>query len=476
MMPPDRDTVPFTDDDDIVFADESGSEKDTLSVHSSHIEEARALSEVTWKIMIVDDEEEVHSVTRFALSNYSFHGKKLEFISAYSAEEARELLQKHPSTTILLLDVVMETDDAGLRLIEYIRNVLSNSFVRIIIRTGQPGHAPENEVIVQYDINDYKNKAELTDQRLFTVITSCIRSYSHLITIETYRQNLERQLAYQVTLTNAYERFVPHEFLQSLKKDSIVDVLLGDQTQQEMTVMFADIRSFTQLSEKMTPKETFSFINSYLQLMEPVIIAHQGFIDKYIGDGIMALFAGSANGAVNAAIAMLGALTGYNRSRQSEGHEPIQIGIGLNSGPLMLGTVGSDHRMDGTVVSDTVNTASRIEELTKVYGLTLLIGQETYARLEDLTPYKIRTFDHVSVRGKAQQVTVYEVFNADPPDVIALKMQTLHSFEQGLIHYHRREFAEAQMCLKSVLQINPADKAAQVYMQRCEQILRTLAQ
>jgi two-component system sensor histidine kinase ChiS len=426
--------------------------------------------------MIVDDEEEVHSVTHFALSNYSFFGKKLEFLNAYSAKEARELLQQHPSTTIILLDVVMETDDAGLRLVEHIRNVLNNPFVRIILRTGQPGRAPEEEVIVQYDINDYKNKTELTDQRLFTVITSCIRSYSHLITIESYRQNLERQLAHQVMLTNAYERFVPHEFLQSLKKDSIIDVLLGDQIQQEMTVMFADIRSFTQLSEKMTPAETFSFINSYLKLMEPIILTHHGFIDKYIGDGIMALFAGSADGAVTAAITMLGALTDYNRSRQSEGHEPIQIGIGLNTGPLMLGTVGSEHRMDGTVVSDTVNTASRIEELTKVYGLSLLIGQETYARLEDPTQYKIRTFDHVTVRGKAQQVAVYEVFNADPPDVIALKMQTLDSFEQGLMHYHRREFAEAWACLNSVLQINAHDKAAQVYMQRCEQILRTLAQ
>ncbi len=475
-MPTDRDKPPFADSDDILFADEGTSEKDALSVHSNHTEETIALSEMVWKIMIVDDEEEVHSVTHFALSNYSFLGKKLEFINAYSATEARELLQQHPNTMIILLDVVMETDDAGLRLIEHIRNVLSNPFVRIIIRTGQPGYAPEDEVIVQYDINDYKNKAELTDQRLFTVITSCIRTYSHLITIESYRQNLERQLAHQVRLTDAYERFVPRQFLQSLKKASIIDVLLGDQIQQEMTVMFADIRSFTQLSEKMTPAETFSFINSYLKLMEPIIIAYHGFIDKYIGDGIMALFAGSADGTVNAAIAMLGALTDYKRLRQSEGYEPIQIGIGLNTGPLMLGTVGSEQRMDGTVISDTVNTASRIEELTKVYGLSLLIGQETYARLEDLTQYKIRTFDHVTVRGKAQQVTVYEVFNADSPDVIALKMQTLNSFEQGLRHYHRREFDEAQKYLNTVLQINPADKAAQVYMQRCEQILRTLAQ
>src|SRR5438128_311111 len=160
MMPPDRGTAPFTNDDDIVFADEGGSEKDTLSVYGNHTEGTIASSEVVWKIMIVDDEEEVHSVTHFALSDRSFFDKKLEFISAYSAEEAKELLQQYPDTTIILLDVVMETDDAGLRLIEYIRNVLSNPFVRIIIRTGQPGRAPEQEVIVQYDINDYKNKAE----------------------------------------------------------------------------------------------------------------------------------------------------------------------------------------------------------------------------------------------------------------------------------------------------------------------------
>lgn len=142
-----------------------------------------------------------------------------------------------------------------------------------------------------------------------------------------------------------------------------------------MSVLFANIRSFTSLSEKMTPADNFKFINAYLSRMQPVINQHHGFIDKYIGDAIMALFSGDADNAVQAGIAMLQKLAEYNQSRQRSGYVPIQIGIGINTGLLMLGTVGGEERMDGTVISDAVNRASRIEGMTKMYGATLLITE-----------------------------------------------------------------------------------------------------
>ncbi|MCZ0900498.1 adenylate/guanylate cyclase domain-containing protein, partial [Microcoleus sp. HI-ES] len=180
------------------------------------------------------------------------------------------------------------------------------------------------------------------------------------------RQN-ESRLA---QLNKAYERFIPHQFLQFLEKSSIIDVELGDQVQLEMSVLFSDIRDFTTLSETMTPEDNFKFINSYLSRMEPVINENNGFIDKYIGDAIMALFSGEADNAVKAGIAMLHRLAEYNEYCANAGCAPIQIGIGINTGSLMLGTVGGPNRMDGTVISDAVNLASRVESLTKNYGVS----------------------------------------------------------------------------------------------------------
>lgn len=147
-----------------------------------------------WQMLIVDDEEEVHRVTQFVLKKYRYKDRKLKFINAYSGEEAKQILQEHPNVAVILLDVVMEEPDSGLKLVGYIREQIKNPFVQIILRTGQPGYAPEEEVIVKYEINDYKNKTELTDRKLFTVVTTSLRSYSHIMTIEAYRKHLEEKV------------------------------------------------------------------------------------------------------------------------------------------------------------------------------------------------------------------------------------------------------------------------------------------
>lgn len=145
-----------------------------------------------WKVMIVDDDEAVHSVTKLALRNFSFEGRGLQFISAFSAAQACNLIAQHADTAIILLDVVMEEDDAGLKVARFIREELKNSFVRIILRTGQAGQAPEEHVIIEYDINDYKEKTELTARKLFTTIVSSLRAYRDIITLDANRQGLEK--------------------------------------------------------------------------------------------------------------------------------------------------------------------------------------------------------------------------------------------------------------------------------------------
>jgi len=269
-------------------------------------------------------------------------------------------------------------------------------------------------------------------------------------------------------LNQAYERFVPRQFLHFLNKDSIVDVQFGDNVEQEMSILFSDIRSFTTLSETMTPEENFKFINAYLSRMEPAITDHHGFIDKYIGDAIMALFSGQADDAVKAGIAMLHQLRIYNQHRQNSGYAPIRIGIGINTGGLMLGTIGGVSRMDSTVISDAVNLASRIEGLTKNYRVPLLISHHTFSCLSNPGNYAIRLIDKVNVKGKSELVTVYEVFDADLPEIKAAKLATLQTFTEAWSFYNLKALAEAEKRFAEVLRVNPQDKVANIYLNRCQ--------
>jgi class 3 adenylate cyclase/FixJ family two-component response regulator len=279
--------------------------------------------------------------------------------------------------------------------------------------------------------------------------------------------NLEISLDAELEIAEATSRFVPNEFLAFLGCDSIVDVKLGKAVELEMSVLFSDIRDFTTLSEQMTPTENFKFINSYLSRMEPLIVENQGFIDKYIGDAIMALFSEGADDAVKAGIAMLQTLAEYNRDRASVGYVPLQIGVGINTGSLILGIVGGKSRMDGTVISDAVNLASRIESLTKNYEVSLLITQQTFDRLTNPGDYAIRVIDKVQVKGKSEWVTVYEVFDADLAEVKAGKLATLQLFTEALSLYNMNSFRQAAGLFADCLRQNPGDKVARIYLERC---------
>lgn len=281
-------------------------------------------------------------------------------------------------------------------------------------------------------------------------------------------KELQKFLDEEFEITDAYGRFVPHQFLNLLGYESIIEVNLGDHVQQEMSVLFSDIRDFTALSETMTPQENFNFINSYLSRMEPAISNNNGFIDKYIGDAIMALFSDFADDAVKAGIAMLNILTKYNQHRERVNYVPIRIGIGINTGTLMLGTIGGRSRMDSTVISDAVNLASRIEGLTKDYSVPLLISHATFERLRNRADYAIRIVDKVQVKGKSQFVTVYEVFDADPPEIREAKLANLNLYSEAMVLYDRKEFREAGKLFDECLRTNPGDRVARIYKKRCQ--------
>lgn len=219
----------------------------------------------------------------------------------------------------------------------------------------------------------------------------------------------EEALATQTRMARSFSRFVPHEFLEMLARENIVDVQLGDQVQREMTVLFSDIRSFATMSEKQSPKETIDFLNAFFGRIAPVIRAHGGFVDKYIGDAIMALFPRKPDDALDAALAMAAELTAFNGGLRDEGRDPIAIGIGIHTGALVLGTIGEMDRIETTVIADAVNTASRIEGLNKELGTVILASHDSVSRLAGPARYLLRDIGPVKIRGKAAPVHCFEV-------------------------------------------------------------------
>ena len=255
-------------------------------------------------------------------------------------------------------------------------------------------------------------------------------------------------------------------------KDDITSVSLGDHIEKTMTILFADIRGFTSLSEEMPPRENFTFINAYMKCINPVIARHGGIINKYIGDAIMALFPADADDAVKCAIGMLRQLVAFNRSIKKTGSSRIKIGIGLNTGLMMLGIVGGERFMETTVISDAVNLASRIESMTKDYNVPFLISEHTYYSLFGASEHNTRFVDRVRVKGKAQCQSVYEVFDADPKSLRTAKQKTKADFEEALAFYHFKDVPKATKLLEKLLRRVPGDTVAKVYHERCLRFLK----
>jgi DNA-binding response OmpR family regulator len=322
---------------------------------------------------------------------------------------------------------------------------------------------------------DYITKPFQTEEVLVRVATHmALRELQRKF--EVANSELERRVAERtaelIALNAAYERFVPQEFLSFLQKQNVVEVKLGDQVQQEMTIMFSDIRDFTARSESMTPQENFSFLNAYLGRVGPVIRQHRGIVDKYLGDGIMALFPGAADNALQAAIAMQHAVADYNAHLRRAGQRPISTGTGLHTGSLILGIIGDDHRMQGTVISDAVNLAARLEEVSKTYGAAIIASTQTLLGLADAAIYHYRFVDKVQVEGKREPVSIFEIFDGETGMSVDRKLKTKQEFEEGVLLYHKRKFPEARLKFEWVLEQNPGDKAAQLHLQRTAHFMR----
>ena len=278
----------------------------------------------------------------------------------------------------------------------------------------------------------------------------------------------------QITCLNkAYKRFIPHEFVSLLGKDGIEKVGLGNQILQAMSVMFFDVVGFTTMTEQMSAEESIALMNEIFAMVQPVIAKNNGIINKYLGDGAMVIFPGGENDAVTAATDMINVMANLSKKRVKNGLKPVSLGVGIDSGPLMAGTVGEEKRMEFTVYGKTVNLASRIEGLTRKYGVDLLITENVYSRISGKNRKNIRVVDNVRVKGKKGVVTIYEVFRADNLCRVATHRKALPDYVNGFNLYRKGKFKQAIASFKKVSQINPADNLAKYHLEKCQQLVKT---
>ncbi len=304
---------------------------------------------------------------------------------------------------------------------------------------------------------------------LVTEAWSMSRSFTRsFATIESLSEDLMASNRELRATNAAVKRFVPYEFLERLDKRSIAEVERGDHVEADMNVMFCDIRAFTGLVAGMGSEEAFGFINGFLRRMEPVIHRHGGFVNQYLGDCIMALFPAEGDAALQAGIEMTSALRSMNgENGDGSPEKDVGMGIGVNAGSLMLGTIGGTERLSGGVIGDAVNLAARTESLTKVYGAPFVVTAQTVASLRDPGRFSLRELDRVVIQGRRDPVSIHEVIDALDDAERAARRSNLEAFGAAGDHYRAGDLAQARRGFEACLARDPDDRAAELWLDRC---------
>lgn len=322
-------------------------------------------------------------------------------------------------------------------------------------------------------VNDTLNQLEIVHTGLYLSFGLLIVTFAQSFVLSSRFSNSFRMTElYAAT----FRKFVPGQFLDKIAKDGIASIKAGNAEQGSVTVLFADIRSFTSLAEEMRPDEVFTMLNEYLSYVEPPIRAHNGYVDKYMGDGIMALFEdgnekNGASNAVHASLDMFAALESYNEMRKRDGKKELKMGIGLHSGNVIIGTVGGNERMDSTAIGDAVNLASRVEGMTKMYGVGLLISGQTLNLLEDRNDFYFRFADTVTAKGKNEAVEIWEIAGRHSVPAAEKFKSMLAVYEEAIANMKAGDFSLAISKFENCLALVPADRLSEIQLEKCWAIL-----
>jgi len=384
------------------------------------------------RVLVVDDEP----VNRQVLENHlSIAGYQV--FMASDGQQALKMIKDGGRFDLILLDIMMPKM-SGYEVCQELRENYLPSELPVVMLTAKNRM---NDLVQGFKAgaNDYITKPFSKDELLSRIKT-------HL--------NLH-------LINKATGKFVPMEFLRVLGRETLTDVRLGDNYEKEVTVFFSDIRSYTTLAESMSPQDTFRFVNAYNGRMGPIINQHEGFVNQYLGDGIMAIFPETPQLALEAGIAMQHKLYEYNEYRKSDGRKAIRVGMGMHTGSLIMGIIGDGHRLEPATISDTVNTASRIEGLTKHFKTNILLSGDTLAKIKHPDKFQLRFLGKVKMKGKANIIKIYECFDGDPLPIQAKKKHTLDAFNEAVGYYFSQDFDKAMKALNWVLEEHPEDLTAQ---------------
>jgi signal transduction histidine kinase/class 3 adenylate cyclase/ligand-binding sensor domain-containing protein len=398
--------------------------------------------EETIHILVVDDEP----INQQVLKNHLAAGS-YRVTQAMNGKEALQILGDDQTFDLVLLDIMMPKM-SGYEVCEKIREKYLPSELPVIMVTAKN----QVEDLVQglaFGANDYITKPFSKDEFLARLKTQ-----------------LDLRRIFDIT-----GRFIPNEFIRALGKDRITDIALGDHTEKEVTVLFADIRDYTSLAETMTPEETYKFVNAFNGRMGPVIYRHRGFINQYLGDAIMAIFPGAVSDALEAAIEMQQVMQTYNERRVAKGRKPITVGMGMHTGSLIMGIIGDKKRMDAATIADTVNAASRLESLTKYYSNRIILSEVSYDQIEGKDQFHFRYLGKVQVKGKTEPMGIFECFDGDLPEEKQHKTSYAQAFQEGLDLYFSKNFPKASVAFQEMLQINPSDKTAQLFRDKAARFI-----
>jgi len=444
------------------------------------------------KILLVDDSKIIRNQVRRSLEQTN---ENYEIGEASDGLEALTLLSECirkdlPDVIVLDRNMPNMSGDECIRILKQDEHWKS---IPVLFLTAQADMSQLVLGLAELGADDYISKPfdpdELAARLKVLIRIKLAEDESRQLNMDLEQSLIEQQRAYEelkqtklrlaeteaaAKLTGIFEKFVPKEFIRRIAPEGLENLKFGQAESDVISMLFCDIRSFTDLSEKLTPQQLVDFFNGYLKQMNDPISQNHGFVDKFIGDAIMVLFSlpGEPNSieainAVNAAIGMQQQVDIFNEEHKESWEEPLRVGIGVHSGPVIIGTVGSEERMDSTVMGDTVNLASRLEGLTKFYGSKILISNSTFEYLESENSFEIRELDFVMVKGKKKPVTIYEVCNCDPDPTREQKMNSKNNFAEGLKNYRASKWKQAITKFKACIKECPLDKTAKIFIDRC---------
>ncbi len=455
----------------------------------------------TPRILLVDDDP-----TNLMLLEELLLCEGYEPLLAAAGLEALEVAA-HSVPDLILLDVMMPEMD-GFEVCSRLREDVRLQAVPVIFLTALDDDQSRLRGLEMMG-DDYLTKP-INSKLLLTKISSILRlrqmrsqqaqsEISQLVK-EQSRQQIAAAWEINDYISEKFRLFVPQQYLNRIAPKGVESIQLGNAKEEEITVLFCDIRGFTAIAETQTARETFEWLNAFFTQMSQAIASHHGFVDKFLGDAILAVFdrpENHAEDALNAAVTMLQRLKEFNCDRQGYNlKQPVNVGIGIHTGMGLIGTLGSDHRMDSTVIGDVVNTAARLEELTKVYGCPILASDTTIAHVSasynkadfevhsngecspylSPTSYYSRWVDCVTPRGKRMVLNLYEILGTPTQPLDLAKLQTKSCYNSGLQAWHQEDFARALEYFQQVVEQNPADTVARLYLERCQARLGLMPQ